>query len=402
MNSVFFHIDLDAFYASVERLDNPMLKDKPVIVGARPGTRGVVSACSYEARKFGIHSAMPISEAYRKCPNGIFLPVRMTRYLEISEQIMKILQSLTPDFQQISVDEAFCDFTGTERLYGPPRELGSEIKKTIKLQIGLPLTIGIAPNKYLAKLATNFGKPDGLYMIEPGTEEEFLDKLSLKNLWGVGEKTLERLSELNITSIVNLRKYPLKILTSMLGEGMGSFLYNAVRGSSPDIFSGEPKSHSISNEVTFEYDRKDHEGLLNVILELSHQVIHRLLDQKAQSKTVAVKIRYIDFTTVTAQSSSRHWVSSTEELFSRAKKLFNEKWDGHTPIRLIGVGLSNVTVGEITEQQELFTDDLYKRKKVEEAVFAIKSKMGDVKITKASLMKTPFDDSNKDRGKEKK
>jgi DNA polymerase IV len=391
MNSVIFHIDLDAFYASVEKLDNPKLAGKPVIVGARPGTRGVVSACSYEAREFGVRSAMPISEAHRKCPNGIFLPVRMGRYQEISEQVMKILESLTPDFRQISIDEAFLDLTGTERLYGPPLLLGTHIKQTIREEIGLALSIGIAKSKYLAKLASEFDKPDGLYMIDPGNEEEFLGKLSLKDLWGVGKKTLERLTELNIRSVQGLRQYPLSILRSMLGDGLGAFLYNAVRGDSVEIFSEEIKSHSISNEVTFEQDRKDSDGLKKAILELSHHVMFRLLDEASQSKTVNVKIRYADFTTMNVQVTLRHWISTTEELYARARNLFESKWDGHTPIRLIGVGLSNVTKADITEQPELFTSELDRRKKVEEAVFKIKSKMSGVKLTKASLMNTKED-----------
>jgi DNA polymerase-4 len=387
MISVIFHIDLDAFFASVEKLDNPALAGKPVIVGAKPGARGVVSACSYEARKFGIRSAMPISEAYRKCPNGVFLPVRMKRYIELSERVMKILSSLTPDFQQISVDEAFLDMTGTERLYGPPFELGKKIKQTIEEEIGLCLSIGIAPNKYLAKLASEFDKPDGLFMVRPGEEEEFIDKLSLKDLWGVGAKTLARLTELNIDSIQSLRQYPLAILKSMLGASFGTFLYNAVRGTSIDIFSEDTKSHSISNEVTFECDRKDADGIDLAILELANHVIHRLIEEGAQSKTVSVKIRYADFTTLNVQSTLRHPISTTEELYARAKALFHDKWDGRTPVRLIGVGLSNVVQGDNTEQLELFTDELDKKKKVEKAVFTIKKNISGIKLTKASLMK---------------
>lgn len=388
MSSVIFHIDLDAFYASVEELDNPAFSGKPVIVGAKPGTRGVVSACSYEARKFGIRSAMPISEAYRKCPKGIFLPVRMRRYIQVSESVMRILGSLTPDFRQISVDEAFLDMTGTERLYGPPFELGKRIKRSVKEEIGLRLSVGIAPNRYLAKLASEYDKPDGLFMVNPGEEEEFLDKLPLKDLWGIGGKTLSRLAELNISTVRGLRQFPLAILKSMLGDGLGAFLYDAVRGVTLDIFSDDPKSHSISNEVTFEYDRKDADGIANAILELASHVIHRLLEEGAESKTVAVKIRYADFTTISVQTTLRHPVTTTEELHSRAKALFIDKWDGHTPIRLIGVGLSNVVEGDKTEQRELFTDELDRKKKVEEAVFKIKKNIAGSRITKASLMKS--------------
>lgn len=386
MISTIFHIDLDAFYASVEQHDNPPLKGKPVIVGALPGTRGVVSACSYEARKYGLRSAMPISQAYRKCPNGVYLPVRMKRYMEVSGKIMTILKEYSPDFQQISVDEAFLDMSGTDRLYGPPLTAAKKIKKRIQEETGLTLSIGIAPNKYLAKLASEYKKPDGLYQVIPGQEEEFLNSLHLKDLWGVGKKTLERLSELNIRTVKELRLYPLHILTSMLGDAMGEFLYNAVRGTSPEIHHTEPKSHSISNEVTFESDRKDIEGLQKVILELCHHVMHRLLKEKGKSKTACIKLRYFNFHTISAQHTAKHWISSTEEFYRIAKSLFESRWDGYSPIRLIGIGLSNVEKAGCHSQAELFEDTADKKKKAEEAVFKIKSEMKGVKITKASLM----------------
>ncbi|MBN2532230.1 MAG: DNA polymerase IV [Spirochaetales bacterium] len=387
MISTIFHIDLDAFYASVEQYDNPLLKGKPVIVGALPGTRGVVSACSYEARKYGIRSAMPISQAYRKCPGGIYLQVRMKRYMEVSGKVMTIIKEYSPDFQQISVDEAFLDMTGTERLYGAPAVAAKKIKERIKKETGLTLSIGIAPNKYLAKLASEYKKPDGLFRIIPGQEEEFLDSLNLKDLWGVGKKTLERLSELNIRTVKELRLYPLHILTSMLGDAMGEFLFNAVRGTSPEIHNTEPKSHTISNEVTFEFDRKDTEGLQKVILELCHCAMHRLLKEKGKSKTVSIKLRYFNFHTISAQHTVKHWVSSTEEFFRIAKSLFESRWDGYSPIRLIGIGLSNVVKNGYHSQAELFEDTTDKKKRAEEAVFKIKSELEGVRITKASLMK---------------
>ena len=165
---VFFHVDLDAFYASVEVLDRPELKGKPVIVGALPGRRGVISSCSYEARRFGVRSAMPISQAYRRCPNGIYLPMRMRRYLECSQAVMGLLASYTPEFQQISIDEAFLDMSGTERLLGESLQVARSIKERVRCETGLTLSIGVAPNRYLAKLASEFCKPDGLYRVAPG------------------------------------------------------------------------------------------------------------------------------------------------------------------------------------------------------------------------------------------
>ncbi|MBN1696685.1 MAG: DNA polymerase IV [Spirochaetales bacterium] len=387
MRSIIFHVDLDAFYASIEQRDNPALKGKPVIVGAKPGTRGVVSACSYEARRFGLRSAMPISEAYRKCPRGIYLPVRMERYCEVSRKVMSILESYSPDFRQISIDEAFLDMTGTQRLFGLPLDVAKDIKTHVFRETGLTLSIGIAPNRYLAKLASEAGKPDGLCMISPGGEEAFLDGLSLKHLWGIGKKTYGRLSELNILSIPQLRKYPLHMLTSMLGEASGRFLYNAARGTVSDIHADTPKSHSLSNEVTFETDRKDRDGLHHTILELSHHLMFRLMSEESKAKTVVLKLRYSDFTTLSARRTLKHWVVSTEELYRTAKDLFDNKWDGHTEIRLIGVGAANVKEGEAAGQTELFEELSDKKRHVEEAVFRIKTEMNGVSITKARLLK---------------
>jgi DNA polymerase-4 len=215
---------MDAFYASVEQRDNLKLVGKPVIIGASPGTRGVVSACSYEARVFGVHSAMPISEAVRKCPEGIFLPVRMGRYQEASSAVMEILSHYTPVMRQISVDEACLDMTGTERLFGPPLSAALRLKREVRDKTGLTLSIGIAPNRYLAKLASERDKPDGLWLVEEGKEVEFLDKMPLRSLWGVGKKTLARLTECNIITIKALRRYSLTVLRSMMGDGCGTFL----------------------------------------------------------------------------------------------------------------------------------------------------------------------------------
>jgi DNA polymerase-4 len=383
---VVFHVDLDAFYASVEQRDEPSLKGKPVIVGAAPGRRGVVSACSYEARRFGIHSAMPISQAYRRCPQGVYLPVRMDRYLEVSREIMGILGGYTPRLQQISVDEAFLDLTGTERLLGAPPEVGRLLKADVTEKTGLTVSVGIGPNKYVAKLATNAGKPDGLVMVGPSEVESFLDGLSLGDLWGIGEKTLQRLAELNITSVAQLRGLGEESLARLLGRGASAFLASIVRGRDPGIFSEEPKSRSLSSETTFEVDRKDRAGIERVLLELCHQVMFRSIDEGWKSHTAALKLRFHDFTTVSAQKTLKHWVTSAEELLAVMRELLAARWNGSTPIRLIGVGLANLVGVDAEDQLELFTDDFSRKKKVEEAVFRIRQKMGETTITKAGLM----------------
>jgi len=387
MARIIFHIDIDAFYAAVEQIDNPSLKGKPVIVGAKPGGRGVVSTCSYEARKYGVKSAMPISQAYRLCPNGIYLPVRMSRYLQVSKTVMHILKDYSPAFQQVSVDEAFLDMTGTERLFGPPKEVAQKIKKRIHRETGLTISIGIASNRYLAKLASEYGKPDGLFIVEKGSEVDFIDKLELKSLWGLGKKTLERLNELNITTIEQLRAYPLPLLSAVLGDAAGKYLYNAVRGIEVEIHEQETKSRSISSERTFQKDRRDLPGIKRTIMELSHEVMFRLLNDKYRSKTVTLKLRYADFTTVNIQKSLKHWVSSAEEFYGINLELLRKKWNKSRALRLIGVGLANLVPRESAEQQELFTDAYDKKRKVEETVTEIRKKIGNTKLTKASLLK---------------
>ena len=383
---VIFHVDLDAFYASVEKHDNPELQDKAVIVGALPGHRGVVSSCSYEARKFGVRSAMPVSEALRRCPTGIFVPVRMSRYLEVSRTVMRILESFTPEFRQISIDEAFMDMSGTERLYGCPLAAGNRIKDQVQTQTGLSLSIGIAANHYLAKLASEYCKPDGLYFVQPGQEIAFLDRLTLGNLWGVGEKTRQRLAELNITSIQALRDVALDILCSMMGEASGRYLYKACRGEDPGVFLSAAKSHSISSEMTFERDVKNADTLKRSLLELSQQVMHRLLTADLRTNTVVLKLRFFDFATTTARKTVKHWITSSDEIYGLALDLLGQRWNGSTPVRLIGVGTANVVAQGQAIQGELFAEELDKRRKVEEAVTRLRQKMKGIKLTKASLI----------------
>jgi DNA polymerase IV len=385
--TVIFHVDLDAFYASVEQRDNPSLKGRPVIVGAAPGRRGVVSACSYEARRFGVHSAMPISQAYRRCPHGVFLPVRMERYMEVSREVMGVLGGYTPHLQQISVDEAFLDMTGTERLMGPAAEIGARLKAGVRSATGLAITVGIGPNKYLAKLATNSAKPDGLREVSAAGAEEFLDGLALKDLWGIGEKTLRRLTELNITTVAQMRSFAREELSRLLGSGASAFLHAISRGEDPGIFAEEPKGRSISSEITFETDRKDAAGIERMLLELCHQVVFRMMEEGWKSRTAVLKLRSHDFTTTSAQKTLKHWVSSAEELHEVIRQLLASRWDGSTPIRLVGVGMTGLVTLESPDQLELFTDDYSRQKKVEEAVLKIRKKMGDVTLTKASLLR---------------
>ena len=386
MDKIFFHVDMDAFYASIEQLDNPELKNRPVIVSGSTELRSVVSACSYEARKYGIHSAMPAVTAKKLCPEGFFLPVRMGRYKEISEQIMKIFDTYTPEVIQISIDEAFLDVSGMEKYMGTAEEIAVNLKNKVRKETGLTISVGIAENKYLAKLASDYKKPDGLFRIYPGSEEQFLDTLKLKQIWGIGNKTVEKLENMNIKTVKRLREYPETMLSSMLGPGCAGFIYKAVRGIDPGIFSAPPRSRSISNERTFREDVTSDEVLNKNLLELSHQLMFRLMTSEYSSKTVSVKIRYEDFTTVTAQATQDSEITSGEEIYSILKKLMDTKRDFSRSIRLIGAALLSLEKRGSSRQLDLFENSYRKQNKVEKAILDLKKKNPEFKVVKASLI----------------
>ncbi len=369
---VFLHVDMDAFYASVEQRDHPEYSGKPVIVGAAPGHRGVVSACSYEARTFGVHSAMPISQAYRLCPHGVYLPVRMKRYQEVSSRIMTILAGFSPTVQQLSVDEAFLDISGTQRLFGQPIDVARSIKSTVKEQTGLAISVGIAPNRYLSKLASEVDKPDGLHQVAPGTEAEFVAGLSLRSLWGVGRKMLSTLNELGITSVLDLRDWSRTELGREVGHSAAEYLWSICRGIDPGLY-GQGQSHSISGERTFERDTTDRDALDTTLAEIAESCVHRLIDEGGSSRTVTAKIRLSDFTTNTLRSTIDHDIATTTELLTTARELVYRKWDGRTPIRLIGCGLANVAPRTTAVQSDLFDPALERRRRVEEVVHRLAS-----------------------------
>lgn len=385
MTPVIFHADLDAFYASVEQLDFPELRGKPVIVGAAPGGRGVVAACSYEARKYGIHSAMPINQAYRRCPNAAFRPGRMERYREKSRAVMAVFGNFSPAVRQISVDEAFLDMTGTTGLFGEPENAARALKERIREEEGLTVSIGIGSNRYIAKLASARSKPDGLLRVAAGAEEAFMASLKLESVWGVGEKTQERLREIGLDTVDRIRALPEETLRRMAGAACGSFLYKAVRGIDPGIFADEPKSRSMSGETTFERDVVDTEILEATLLALAQELMFRLLEERVRSKTVHVKIRYENFQTVSIQETLDRWIVSADDIRDAAFALFEKKRERGRAIRLLGLGLANLEAMDGCAQGELFEDPSAKRAKVERAVLDLKRKRGAI-VTKARLL----------------
>ena len=387
MQKSFLHVDLDAFFASVEQLDHPEYRGKPLIIGGKPtDKRSVVSTASYEARKYGVHSAMPIYQAYKLCPNGIFIPGNMKRYAELSYQIMSIFHDYSPDVNQMSIDEAFIDLTGTEKLFGPPEETAIRIKKRVKEETGLTVSCGLAQTKYLAKIASDINKPDGFYHVKPGTEQDFMLNLPLKKVFGVGKKTLENLNSHGFYSTRDIFEKQPETLQFLFGKNMGAFLYNAVRGLETETFSRETKSHSLSAETTFPDDIYDIYTAETTILQLCQGVMFRLLRENGFSKTVMIKIRYEDFTTVSIQETCERNILTTDMFYSIARQLFEKKYDYKRGLRLLGVGFENITDKEKDIQQELFDDGSEKKQAVERAILNLEKKHPEIKIQKARLL----------------
>lgn len=387
MEKIYLHADLDAFFASVEQLDHPEYRGKPVIVSGLPGDRRcVVSTASYEARKFGVHSAMPAKTAFQLCPNGIFVRPDMKRYHEKSHEVMSIFRQYSPDVIQMSVDEAFIDLTGTERLLGPAEETARRIKQQVKDETGLTISIGMASTMYLAKIASGYKKPDGLTIIRPGDEEKFMLSLPLNKLWGAGEKTLERLNKAGFRTTQQIYNKTEGLLQGIFGENTGSFLYNSVRGNKDLIFGAEAENHSISSEKTFEYDLTDRDAIETALLQLAHTVMFRLHRENVHSRTLALKIRYDDFTTVSIQQTGERNFSSVDDLFERCCRLFYKKYNKESGIRLLGVAADKVEDNSVPSQKELFDFGEEKKSKIEKTIMNLEDKLPGVKIQKARTL----------------
>ncbi len=392
----YLHVDLDAFFASVEQLDNPELRGKPVIVGGKPeDRRSVVSTASYEARAFGVHSAMPVFQAYKLCPQGIFLHGRMQRYAELSHQIMQIFRDYSPDVDQMSIDEAFIDLTGTEKLFGAPEETAKVIKARVKKETGLTVSVGLASTKYLAKIASGLSKPDGFFHIKSGEEGSFMLKLPLNKVWGLGPKSLELIRSKGFNSTRDLYERDYDTLEFLFGKNMATFLYNVVRGLEKASFSRETKSHSISSENTFPYDLTDIYTIETELLELAQGVFFRLLKEECYSRTAFVKIRYDDFSTTTVQETLDRNIMTLDSYYEIIKRLFEKKYlngrDKDRGIRLLGVGFENVVKEEKNYQQDLFSvDNEEKKQAVEKAILSLSKKHPEIKISRARTLKAIF------------
>jgi DNA polymerase-4 len=347
---------MDAFYASVEVMDDPSLAGKPVIVGGTPEGRGVVAAASYEARKYGVHSAMSAFRAKKLCPNGVFIEPRMSRYVEVSAKIRSIFHEYTPLVEPISLDEAFLDLTGSQRLFGPAVGIGRTIKRRIREEIGLVASVGVAPNKFLAKLASDLEKPDGFVVITGEEAEERLAPLPVSHLWGVGRETQKLLAKLGIRKIRDITARPLDELEACLGVHARRFKRLA-RGIDDRPVVADWEARSISNERTFAEDIGDAGELRDIVDALSERVAKRLRKSGLLAQTVQIKARYPDFTTVTRAVTLPEPTEQTRTIRDTARDLLENRLDRKgKPLRLLGVGVSNF-VHPGREVGELFVDD---------------------------------------------
>ena len=370
------HLDMDAFYASVEMLDNPALRGQPVIVGG-PKQRGVVSAASYEARKFGVHSALPVAVAMRLCPQGVFLPVRMARYKEISDQIFEVFFRFTPLVEPLSIDEAFLDVTASLRLFGPAEEIAKQIKSTVRKDIGLTVSAGVAPSKLAAKIASDLNKPDGLTVVPEGEVQEFLAPLPIEKLWGVGKVTQKDLSLLNVKTIGDLSRLPKDLLRRRFGQ-QGLQLYFLSKGIDDREVQPERKIKSIGREETFLEDIREKEKAEKEILILSQRVGKRLRRHGKGGRTITLKVTYQDFIQITRSLTLPAATDDGRTIYRVALDLLKKTEVGKKPIRLLGIYLSGLTK---TGEGQLFlfdqTDGSNQGGRLNLALDAIQDKYGD-------------------------
>ncbi len=378
------HVDMDAFYASVEQRDDSSLIGKPVVVGGRLNSRGVVSAASYEARKFGIHSAMPMPEVYRRCPHAVCLPVNMHKYGEVSKQIRQIFLTYTPMVEPLSLDEAFLDVTESTSLFGSAEEIAHLIKQRIQQELHLTASVGLGSNKFLAKLASDLRKPDGFVVVQPDRVQEFLDPLSVERIWGVGKKTAEQLHTLNIRTVRDLRNLEQGYLTQLLGVA-GSQLYLLARGIDDRPVESDRIVKSIGRETTFETDVTDRDHLETVLMKLSVDVGRRARKESLKAKTITLKVRYSDFRSVSRSRTVTQAINLDDVIYKEVCILL----DGLTlnlPLRLIGVTLSNLTDKD-DSQLSLFTEPKRDSENLIKVMDLVKEKYGEKSITRARLLK---------------
>lgn len=386
------HIDMDAFFAAVEQRDHPELRGKPVIVGAPPDQRGVVSTCSYEARVFGVHSAMPSREAYRRCPQGIFVAPNMDRYEEASRNVFAIFERFSPLVEPLSIDEAFVDVTGSRTLFGSGEEIAKKIRAAIRSEVGLTASIGVAGNKFLAKLASEKAKPDGLFVVPEGREAivRFLGALKVGALWGVGKVTAEALERAGFKTVADIQKADRAYLERLLGSGLAQHLTALAFGEDAREVETEFEEKSLSREYTFLTDCRDRNEVREVLKNLADEVGRRVRAHGHFATVGRIKLRWADFKTITRQAPFDAAVCDDFSFRAMAVRLFDaEKLV--QPVRLIGFGASGFTEGR-REQLSLFDDEpeaREKREKLCRTVDALREKLGEGAVSRIGTRKAP-------------
>jgi len=382
---VIIHLDMDAFYAAVEVHDNPALKGKPVVVGG-PSGRSVVSAVSYEGRRYGIRSAMPITRARTLCPEAVFLPVRMGRYREVSDQIMAIFERFTPLVEPLSLDEAFLDVTGSARLFGSGREIAVAIKRLIRVETGLTGSAGVAAVKLVAKIASDLQKPDGLTVVPLGSEREFLAPLSVSRLWGAGATTIKELALLGVATIGDLAALPLDLLTARFGKS-GLHLHQSALGIDDREVVPEREAKSVGHEDTYEEDLRSAAQIRKELLSLAVRVGARLRRHHLEGRTISLKVRYSDFSTVSRAVTLPEATGDGQLLFRAALELLAKTEVNRRAVRLLGISVSNLLPDTTPRQSDLFgvSHKQARREELNRAMDAINRKFGREAINPALL-----------------
>jgi DNA polymerase IV len=388
--STILHVDMDAFFASVEERDNPALKGKAVVVGT--GVRGVVSAANYEARKFGIHSAMPVGRAKRLAPHAIFVPPNMSRYSEVSSHIMEIFRSVTPLVEPLSLDEAFLDVTGAKRLLGDGREIAKQIRAKVEASEGITCSVGIATTKFIAKLASGRCKPNGMLEIASDRVLEFLHPLPVNAIWGVGPKTNEELQKLGLRTVADIANTPRQTLIRALGEAAGASLYELSWGRDyRDVEPGEVDK-SISAAETFDTDTEDQEIVLRELLRLTEKATYRMREKDFSARTISIKVRFADFKTISRSKTVPLAISATHEVYEVVKALFLGLKLDRARIRLVGVSLDGLEDGIDASEQLVLGERETGWRQATAAIDKASARFGQGSVRPARL----FDESEED------
>ena len=384
------HVDMDAFYASVAERDDPTLRGKALVVGA--GARGVVLSANYEARKFGIRAAMPVGRAQRMAPHAIFVPPNHARYSEVSDAIMKIFADFTPLVEPLSLDEAFLDVTGARRLLGTGREIGTEIRKRVFEQEGITCSVGIAPSKFIAKLASGHCKPNGLLEIAPDRILTFLHPLPVSALWGVGPKTAETLEQLGLRTVEDVAKLPRATLIRAIGQAAGETLHELAWGRDFRDVTPEDVDKSISAAETFAHDLDNPEEILQEFLRLTQKATARLRDKGLFAKTISIKVRFADFTTINRSKTLPLATDSAHEAYEVVKDLYTALRIERARLRLVGVSLENL-VSAAPEQMVLGARDKGWRD-AERAIDRARARFGRLSVRPGRLIENTEDQSD--------